>query len=94
MWTAIAKLLAVMTDPMLLIGTLVIWLSLKRYGLLAPLWVSIGYSVLVSMWAWRGSNGTGYVRCFIASALLTCLYWIATGIIARLRRSRIPVMSD
>lgn len=80
-----AQLLATMLDPFLLVGSLVIWLSLRRLGWLAPWWVSLIYASAVWFLAWGGGNPNAMTRMWAAVTILTAIYWALGKAIGLLR---------
>lgn len=85
MYPALGKLLATMTDPLVLVGTFVIWLVCKRWGWLAAWWVSLVYTSLIAVVLVNVGRGDAWVRLTLAATILTTMYWALSKAFAKKR---------
>lgn len=89
-----AVLLATMLDPFLLVGSVVIWLALRRAGWLAPWWVALIYASGVWFLAWGGGNPNAMLRMWVAVTVLVTIYWGIGKALGLLRQRPAASISD
>jgi len=67
------KLLALMTDPLVLVGTFLIWIAVRHW--LGAAWIALIYGFAVWYVAFKGNYAEGLLRIWIATTLLVTVFW-------------------